>query len=73
MRASVKRSCSPYATPFARLYLIAPFWERLGFGIRRLYRWDNPRRTATAAMVYFVLWWTDLLPTAFCLAIMYCE
>lgn len=54
-----------------RLYLIAPFWERLGFGIRRLYRWDDPRRTATAAMIYFVLWWTDLLPTAFFLSLMY--
>ncbi|CAO1623352.1 unnamed protein product [Parajaminaea phylloscopi] len=54
-----------------RLYLIAPFWERLGFGIRRLYRWDNPRRTATAAMIYFILWWTDLLPTAFFLTLMF--
>lgn len=54
-----------------RLYLIAPFWERLGFGIRKLYRWDNPGRTATAAMIYFVLWWTDLLPTAFFLTLMY--
>ncbi|CAO1622424.1 unnamed protein product [Sympodiomycopsis kandeliae] len=54
-----------------RLYIIAPFWERLLFGLRRLYRWDNPRRTATAAMIYFVLWWTDLLPTAFLLALMY--
>lgn len=54
-----------------RLYLIAPFWERLGFGIRRLYRWNDPRRTATAAMIYFILWWTDLLPTAFFLLFMF--
>lgn len=54
-----------------RLYIIAPFWERLLFGLRRLYRWDNPRRTSTAAMLYFVLWWTDLLPTAFFLTLIY--
>lgn len=54
-----------------RLYIIAPFWERLLFGLRRLYRWDNPRRTSTAAMIYFVLWWTDLLPTAFFLTLIY--
>ncbi|PWN19797.1 hypothetical protein BCV69DRAFT_32601 [Microstroma glucosiphilum] len=54
-----------------RLYIIAPFWERLGGGLRKLYRWDNPRRSATAAMIYFVLWWTDLLPTAFFLMLIY--
>jgi len=56
----------------ARLYLIAPFWERLLKGTRKLYRWDDPRRTAIAAMIYFCLWYTDLLPTAFCLILM-CE
>lgn len=50
-----------------RLYLIAPFWERFVLGARRLYRWEEPRRTAAAAMIYFVLWYTDLIPTAFLL------
>jgi len=54
-----------------RLYIIAPFWERLGFGLRRLYRWEDSKRTGSAAMIYFVLWWTDLLPTAFMLMLMY--
>lgn len=54
-----------------RLYLIAPFWERLLFGIRRVYRWDNPRRTSTFAMIYFTLWYMDLIPTAFMLTLMY--
>lgn len=48
-----------------RLYLIAPFWERLLFGLRRVYRWDNPRRTSSIMMIYFTLWYMNLLPTAF--------
>lgn len=48
-----------------RLYLIAPFWERFLYGIRRVYRWDDPKRTSTFAMVYFTLWYADLIPTAF--------
>lgn len=48
-----------------RLYLIAPFWERFLYGIRGVYRWDNPKRTSTFAMVYFTLWYADLIPTAF--------
>lgn len=55
-----------------RLYLIAPFWERLLFGIRRVYRWDNPSRTASVMMIYFILWHLNLIPTAFmCMLIYY--
>lgn len=54
-----------------RLYLIAPFWERLLYGIRRVYRWDNPRRTSSFMMTYFTLWYMNLLPTAFLLVVMY--
>ncbi|KAK0518880.1 hypothetical protein OC835_007712 [Tilletia horrida] len=32
-----------------RLYIIAPFWERFLLGVRSLYRWEQPRRTGTAA------------------------
>jgi hypothetical protein len=51
--------------------LIAPFWEWFLFGIRRVYRWDDPRRTSTFAMIYFTLWYLDLIPTAFLLLIMF--
>ncbi|PWN49836.1 hypothetical protein IE53DRAFT_380250 [Violaceomyces palustris] len=54
-----------------RLYLIAPFWEKLAYKLRRLYRWEDPKTTAAAAMIYFVLWLSDLIPTAFLLMIMY--
>ncbi|CEH16587.1 Phosphoribosyltransferase C-terminal [Ceraceosorus bombacis] len=54
-----------------RLYLIAPFWERLLFGLRRLYRWEDTKRTGAAAMIYFLLWYTNLLATAFLLMLMY--
>ncbi|KAE8188547.1 hypothetical protein CF336_g6105 [Tilletia laevis] len=54
-----------------RLYIIAPFWERFLFGVRSLYRWEQPRRTGAAAMIYFVLWYTDLIPTAIMLSLMY--
>ncbi|KAK0540026.1 hypothetical protein OC842_000693 [Tilletia horrida] len=54
-----------------RLYIIAPFWERFLLGVRSLYRWEQPRRTGAAAMIYFVLWYTDLIPTAFMLSLMY--
>ena len=39
-----------------RLYIIAPFWEQLVAYLRALYCWEEPRRTAAAAMIYFVLW-----------------
>ncbi|CBQ72252.1 conserved hypothetical protein [Sporisorium reilianum SRZ2] len=55
-----------------RLYTIAPFWEQLGYRIRRLYRWEDPKTTAAAAMIYFVLWYTNMIPTAFILMIMFC-
>ncbi len=42
-----------------RLYTIAPFWEQLAMRIRRLYRWEEPKTTAAAAMIYFVLWYTQ--------------
>ncbi|KAE8215563.1 hypothetical protein CF327_g1167 [Tilletia walkeri] len=54
-----------------RLYIIAPFWERFLLGVRSLYRWEQPRRTGAAAMIYFVLWYTDLIPTAFMLSLLY--
>lgn len=54
-----------------RLYTIAPFWEQLAFRIRRLYRWEDPKMTAAAAMIYFVLWYTNMIPTAFILMIMF--
>lgn len=54
-----------------RLYTIAPFWEQLGQQARSLYRWEEPRRTAIAAMIYFVLWYTDMIPTAFLLTVMW--
>ncbi|SPO40328.1 uncharacterized protein PSFLO_05810 [Pseudozyma flocculosa] len=54
-----------------RLYTIAPFWEQLGFKVRRLYRWEDPKTTATAAMVYFVLWYSDMIPSAFMLSLIY--
>lgn len=54
-----------------RLYLIAPFWERLLFGIRRVYRWDNPRRTSSIMMMYFTLWYMNLLSTTFFLILIY--
>lgn len=54
-----------------RLYLIAPFWERLLFGLRRIYRWEDPRRSSSIAMIYFTLWYLDLIPTAFLLLLMY--
>ncbi|WFD43324.1 hypothetical protein MPSI1_001985 [Malassezia psittaci] len=54
-----------------RLYIIAPFWEQLFHRIRALYCWENPRRTAAGAMIYFVLWYTDLLPTAFFMTLLY--
>ncbi|KAJ1028365.1 hypothetical protein NDA16_001535 [Ustilago loliicola] len=54
-----------------RLYTIAPFWEQLAFRIRRLYRWEDPKTTAAAAMIYFVLWYTNMIPTAFILMIMF--
>ncbi|WFD34027.1 hypothetical protein MCUN1_000855 [Malassezia cuniculi] len=54
-----------------RLYIIAPFWEQLEKNIRALYRWEQPRKTAAAAMIYFVLWYTDLIPAALILTVMY--
>lgn len=54
-----------------RLYTIAPFWENLAFRLRRLYRWEDPKTTAAAAMIYFVLWYTNMIPTAFILTIMF--
>lgn len=54
-----------------RLYIIAPFWEQLGTYLRRLYCWEDARRTAAAAMIYFVLWYADLLPTAFFMLLLY--
>lgn len=54
-----------------RLYIIAPFWEQLFRYLQALYCWENPRRTAAAAMIYFVLWYTDLIPTAFFLMLLY--
>ncbi|SNX82823.1 uncharacterized protein MEPE_01529 [Melanopsichium pennsylvanicum] len=54
-----------------RLYTIAPFWEQLAFRIRRLYRWEDPKTSAAAAMIYFVLWYTNMIPTAFILTIMF--
>ncbi|KAJ1027016.1 hypothetical protein NDA18_003036 [Ustilago nuda] len=54
-----------------RLYTIAPFWEQLAFRIRRLYRWEDPKTTAAAAMIYFVLWYTNMIPTAFILMVMF--
>lgn len=55
-----------------RLYLIAPFWERFLYGVRRVYRWDNPSRTSSIMMIYFTLWYMDLIPTAFfCMLIFY--
>lgn len=54
-----------------RLYIIAPFWEQLEKYVRALYRWENPSTTAAAAMIYFVLWYTDLLPAAFLLTVAY--
>jgi len=54
-----------------RVYLIAPFWENFLFGLRRLYRWEDSRRTALFFMGYFVLWYTDLIPTAFLFYIMF--
>ncbi|KAL9931421.1 hypothetical protein V8E36_009707 [Tilletia maclaganii] len=54
-----------------RLYIIAPFWERFLLGVRKLYRWEKPTRTGAAAMIYFVLWYADLLPTAFMLSLLY--
>jgi hypothetical protein len=50
-----------------RLYIIAPFWERFLLGARRMYRWESPRRTGTAAMAYFVLWYIDGIFVAFLL------
>lgn len=54
-----------------RLYTIAPFWEQLAHRTRRLYRWEDPKTTAAAAMIYFVLWYTNMIPTAFILTIMF--
>ena len=54
-----------------RLYIIAPFWEQLFHRLRELYCWQNPRRTAGAAMIYFVLWYTDMLPAAFFATLLY--
>jgi len=54
-----------------RLYIIAPFWEQLVANLRTLYCWEVPRRTAAAAMIYFVLWYTDMLPSAFFLTLLY--
>ncbi|WFD18978.1 hypothetical protein MCAP1_001191 [Malassezia caprae] len=54
-----------------RLYIIAPFWEQLGLNLRTLYCWEVPPRTAAAAMIYFVLWYTDMLPSAFFLTLLY--
>lgn len=54
-----------------RLYIIAPFWEQLAANLRTLYCWEEPRRTAAAAMIYFVLWYTDMLPSAFFLTLLY--
>lgn len=54
-----------------RLYIIAPFWEQLLTYLRRMYSWEDPTRTAAAAMIYFVLWYTDLLFTAFFLMLIY--
>ena len=54
-----------------RLYIIAPFWEQLAANLRTLYCWEVPRRTAAAAMIYFVLWYTDMLPSAFFLTLLY--
>lgn len=54
-----------------RLYIIAPFWEQLVAYLRALYCWEEPRRTAAAAMIYFVLWYTDMLPTAFFTLLLY--
>lgn len=55
-----------------RLYLIAPFWESFLFGVRRVYRWDNPRRTSSFMMIYFTLWYLNLIPTTFlCVLIFY--
>ncbi|PKI84447.1 hypothetical protein MVES1_001769 [Malassezia vespertilionis] len=54
-----------------RLYIIAPFWEQLMNELRKLYCWENPKRSAAAAMIYFVLWYTNLIPTAFLLMLIY--
>lgn len=54
-----------------RLYIIAPFWEQLALTIHDLYCWESPRRTAAAAMIYFVLWYTDMIPTSFFLMLLY--
>lgn len=54
-----------------RLYIIAPFWEQLLQSLRQLYCWDNPTRTAAAAMIYFVLWYTDLIITSLFLMLIY--
>lgn len=54
-----------------RLYIIAPFWEQLAIYLRALYSWEDSRRTAAAAMIYFVLWYTELIPTAFFLTLFY--
>ncbi|KAN0062286.1 hypothetical protein ACQY0O_005467 [Thecaphora frezii] len=37
----------------------------------RLYRWEESHTTAVVAMAYSVLWYTDLLPTAFFLMLIY--
>lgn len=52
-------------THLMRLYVIAPFWEQFFLDIQALLTWRNPRRTSGAAMAYFILWYTDFLPTAF--------
>jgi hypothetical protein len=54
-----------------RLYLIAPFWQRLLAGIRGVYRWENPSKTSSIMMIYFTLWYMDLIPTAFGCILMY--
>lgn len=54
-----------------RLYIIAPFWEQLERNMRALYRWERPRATAAALMIYFVLWYTDMLPAALIITIIY--
>lgn len=51
-------------TDLERLYIICPppVWQRLLLGsLSSLYRWENPRRTATWAAVYFALWARDLV------------
>ncbi len=72
-RSSSRQRLSRRSHPLAPRTSIyhRPFWEQLGARIRRLYRWEDPKITAAAAMIYFVLWYTNMIPTAFILSIMF--